>query len=62
MLRADRHNAAAMLPCCGRSFATHALQEDACRSHALRSSSAGRDLLPIDTKASFCPNRIDTAK
>jgi hypothetical protein len=59
---ADRHNAEVMLPCYGRSFAMRALQEGPPCSYALRSSSAGRDLLPIDTKVGFCPNRIDTAK
>jgi hypothetical protein len=62
MPRALRLNVAAMLPCSGRSFAMRALQKELPRSHALRSSSAGRYLLPIDTKAGFCPNRIDSAK
>jgi hypothetical protein len=51
-----------ILPCCGRSFATGALQEGPSCSYALRSPFAGRDLLPIDTEVGFCPNRIDTAK
>ena len=59
---AHRLNVEAMLPSSGRSFAMRDLQEDVFCSHALRSSSAGRYLLPIDTKAGFCPNRIDSAK
>jgi len=62
MLHALRLRSEALMPRSGRSFATRSLQESASCSHALRSCSAGRDLLPIDTKAGFCPNRIDSAK
>jgi len=52
-------NVAAMLPCSRRSFAMRALQDSASCSRVLFLPSAGHDLLPIDMKARFCPNRID---
>jgi hypothetical protein len=57
-----RPDVEAMLPCSGRSFAMGDLQDRLVCSYALRSRSAGRYLLLIDTKAGFCPNRIDSAK
>jgi hypothetical protein len=57
-----RPDVEAMLPRSGRSFAMGDLQDRIFCSYALRSPSAGRDFLLIDTKAGFCPNRIDSAK